>query len=120
MAARKKKTKKKSKRQLSKAAAIRLLLRRMKFKSEFPALPANIAELNTCLASDPMSAVVLANVVLKDHAITTKLLKLSNSPVFGIASGRIKTVSHAVVMLGFDAVRQIALSLMLFEQFNAV
>ncbi len=103
---------------INQAALQRMLLKRMKRLSEFPALSQNVAELNSTIANEYSSAAQLANVILKDQGLTTKLLKLSNSAMFGAASGKIKTVSHAVVMIGFDAVKQTAMSLMLFEQFK--
>jgi HD-like signal output (HDOD) protein len=57
----------------------------------------------------------LANVILKDPSLTARLIKLANSPFYGSARGRITMVSRAVVMMGFDAVRDAALGLLLFD-----
>ncbi len=89
---------------------------RIRKYGEFPALSQYISEVNDLLAEDTASAQELANVILKDQALTTKLLKIANSPIYATISGRINTISHAVVMLGFEAVRQTALSLMLVDQ----
>jgi len=66
--------------------------------------------------SEDLSASDLANVILKDYALTNKLLRLVNSAFYGVTSGKISTVSRAVAVLGFDQVRLAAASLMLFDQ----
>ena len=53
--------------------------------------------------------------ILKDFALTNKLLKLVNTAFYGQFSGTISTVSRAVVILGFENVRQVAVTLALFE-----
>jgi len=57
----------------------------------------------------------LANVVLRDYSLTNKLLRLVNSAFYGPFSGRITTVSRAVVLLGFEQVRIAAASLLILE-----
>jgi hypothetical protein len=57
--------------------------------------------------------------ILKDYALTSKLLRLANSVTYGFAAGKVSTVSRAVVVLGYVYVRLIAISLSLFEHFNS-
>ena len=52
----------------------------------------------------------LARVVSADAAITAELIRITNSAYFGF-SGQIKTVSHAITVLGLRAVRQLVLCL---------
>jgi len=100
----------------SKQSALDFLLRRMRFKMDFPALSHHIMEINKKTASfDQTSAADLANVILKDYGLTSKLLKLVNSTFYRRSSTRISTVSRAVTLLGFEQVRTAALSLMLME-----
>jgi HD-like signal output (HDOD) protein len=61
------------------------------------------------------SAAELARVVLQDAAMTAKLLRVANSPVFNFTGKSISTVSRAVVLLGFDEVRSICLSIAVVE-----
>jgi len=92
------------------------LLRRMQLKSDFPAMSASIHAIQRLAASDKADVSTLSNSILKDFALTNKILRLVNSALYPVRSGeRIRTVSRAIVMLGFDAVRSIAISLMLFE-----
>lgn len=59
----------------------------------------------------------LAESILCDPGMTAKLLRIANSVIFNTAGWQITTVSRAVVMLGFDMVRQIALSVAFVDAF---
>ncbi|MDP1680616.1 MAG: protein kinase [Burkholderiales bacterium] len=100
----------------SKQSTLEFLLRRMRVKGDFPALSESVTSINRIASSDKESVNKLSNSVLKDFALTNKLLKLVNSVMYSqFDSGSISTISRAVVILGFDSVRSIALSLMLFD-----
>lgn len=99
-----------------KKSTLEFLLRRMRVKSDFPALSEAVNAINRIASSDKESVNQLSNSILKDFALTNKLLKLVNAAYYGhLGSGSISTISRAVVILGFDAVRSIALTLMLFD-----
>ena len=91
------------------------LLRRMRSKSDFPALSSIITEINRIVASESDSANKLARVILQDFALTNKLLRLVNTVSYGQFGGNISTVSKAVVIMGFETVRNIAMSLIMLE-----
>ena len=91
------------------------LLRRMRSKSDFPALSGIISQINKVVSSDTESHGKLAKVILQDFALTNKLLKLVNTVSFGQFGGNINTISKAVVILGFDTVRNVAMTLILLE-----
>jgi HD-like signal output (HDOD) protein len=57
----------------------------------------------------------LARTILQDFALSNKLLKLVNTASYGQFGGTINTVSKAVVILGFETVRNIAMTLILLE-----
>ena len=98
------------------ASALSFLLRRMRRRADFPAISQNMSLVGRKTASDSESSVdELANIILKDYALTTKLLRLVNSSYYGQYGGQISTVSRAVVVLGLTQVRNAALSLLLFE-----
>ena len=99
-----------------KQSTLEFLLRRMRVKGDFPALSESVTSINRIASSDKESVNKLSNSVLKDFALTNKLLKLVNSVMYSqFDSGSISTISRAVVILGFDSVRSIALSLMMFD-----
>ena len=92
------------------------LLRRMRHKTDFPALSESVSAINKIANSETESINKLSNSILKDFALTNKLLRLVNSAYFRPAGGgSISTVSRAVVVLGFEAVRNIAITVLLFE-----
>jgi HD-like signal output (HDOD) protein len=61
------------------------------------------------------SAVELAEVILRDAAMTARVLRMANSTFYNPSGRRIDTVSYAIVLLGFDAVRNLALSIALID-----
>ena len=92
------------------------LLRRMRHKSDFPALSESVSAINRVVSSDKESINKLSNSILKDFALTNKILKLVNTAFYkSYGGGTISTISRAVIILGFDAVRNIAITLILFE-----
>ncbi|MSU02686.1 HDOD domain-containing protein [Tissierella pigra] len=62
------------------------------------------------LTDDPDSNVHdMEKVILQDQVLTTKILRLANSAYYGYAR-KISTVSQATVLLGFQAIKGIALA----------
>lgn len=99
-----------------KQSTIDFLLRRMRHKSDFPALSESVTSINRLTASENQSIAELSNCILKDFSLTNKMLRLVNSAFYRQAGGgNISTVSRAIVVLGFDAVRNIAITVMLFD-----
>lgn len=96
-------------------STLEFLLRRMRSKSDFPALSGIISEINRIASSESNGPNQLAKVILQDFALTNKLLKLVNTASYGQFGGNINTISKAVVILGFDTVRNIAMTLILLE-----
>jgi HD-like signal output (HDOD) protein len=83
---------------------------------DFPALSQVITQINQIIARDDSHADRLTDTILKDISLTNKLLRVVNAAHFGqFGSQPVSTISRAVVILGFDTVRDLALSLMLFE-----
>ncbi|MDD2914529.1 MAG: HDOD domain-containing protein [Gallionella sp.] len=96
-------------------AATDFLLHRMRSKPDFPALSGVISEINQIVASETASTSRLAGAILQDLALTNKLLKLVNGASYGQFGGAINTISKAVVILGFETVRNIAMTLIMLE-----
>jgi serine/threonine protein kinase len=92
------------------------LLRRMRHKSDFPALSESVSAINRVASSDNECINKLSNTILKDFALTNKILKQVNTAFYkSYGGGSISTISRAVIILGFDVVRNIAITLILFE-----
>lgn len=99
----------------SRSATMEFLLQRMRSKQDFPAMSGVISEINKIVSSEEESSSSLASVILQDLALTNKLLRLVNTASFSQFGGSINTISKAVVILGFETVRNIATSLILLE-----
>ena len=92
------------------------LLRRMRHKSDFPALSDSATRIQRLANSENESVGSLTNEILKDVALTNKLLRLVNTAHFSHAGGgNISTVSRAVALVGFNGIRNMALSLVLLD-----
>ncbi|MDY7034441.1 MAG: HDOD domain-containing protein [Thermodesulfobacteriota bacterium] len=102
-------------------STINFLLRRISHNKDFPTFSKYMIEINQKLSSKEkyLSASDVANSILKDYALTNKLLRLVNSAFYGISAGKITTVTRAVVVLGFEQVRLAAASLALFEHLQS-
>jgi len=81
-----------------------------------PVLPRITAQLLEALDEPDTSAADLANLISSDQALATRLLKLANSAYYGFPR-RIGTVNLAVVVLGFETVRDMCLSVLITDSF---
>ena len=97
------------------SSTLRFLLRRMRSKSDFPALSGIIHEINKIVSSESEGSSKLAQAILQDFSLTNKLLKLVNTVSYSQFGGQINTISKAVSILGFESVRNIAMSLILMD-----
>ena len=105
-----------------KAAAVHgtvaFVLKRIERKGDFPALSRTLAEVNQLTRDGSHTPVSrLTHVVLRDFALSSRLLKLANSSYYARGAGRIKTVSDAISLLGVDQVRLTCNGLACFGHF---
>ncbi|MEZ5596979.1 MAG: HDOD domain-containing protein [Pseudomonadales bacterium] len=75
-----------------------------------------VREVSTVAAKEEASARDLSEVVSRDASMTARLIRIANSPMFNPVNRGVDTVSEAVVLLGFNAVRELSVSLALIEQ----
>ena len=87
----------------------------MRSKSDFPAMSGIINEINKIVSSESEGSSKLAQAILQDFSLTNKLLKLVNTVSYSQFGGQINTISKAVSILGFESVRNIAMSLILMD-----
>jgi len=95
-------------------STLEFLLRRMRHKSDFPAMSDSVVRIQGMATSETESINSVTNEILKDVALTNKLLRLVNSVHYS-RGGSISTVSRAVSLVGFNGIRNMALSLVLLE-----
>lgn len=76
---------------------------------QLSAQPAAAEQVLRLVGSTRSSAGDLARVVETDPALAVRVMRLANSPYYGL-SRRVSNTQHAIVMLGFDTVRGLAVS----------
>ncbi|MCK5126369.1 MAG: HDOD domain-containing protein [candidate division Zixibacteria bacterium] len=89
----------------------------IKDNKELSSLPQVLAEVIRITADENASAKDLANVIMKDPALTARMLRIVNSPFYGPAR-EISTVNQAVITLGIRAVKALALSTGLYKMYE--
>ena len=95
------------------------LLRRMRHRTDFPALSDSVMRIQRMATSESESLGNLSDEILKDVALTHKLLRMVNTVHFSHAGGAgVSTVSRAVALVGFAGIRNMALSVLLLEHMN--
>jgi len=83
---------------------------------DLPTLPRTVLKI-TELVNDPKSSARdLSRIITDDQVLTARLLKLVNSSFYGFPQ-RISTVTNAIVLLGFDAIRSLLLTTSVFDLF---
>ena len=96
-------------------ATMDFLLRRIRHKSDFPALTDHVLRIQRMASSDSESLNSLADEILKDVALTQKLLRLVNTTAYRRGGTSVSTISRAVALVGLAGIRNLALSLVLLE-----
>ncbi|KJR99465.1 MAG: hypothetical protein VR65_15885 [Desulfobulbaceae bacterium BRH_c16a] len=82
----------------------------------FPALPATVGKVMAVTADPESSANDLMQAILPDQAMCTAILKVANSAFFGIPR-EVSTIERAVVVLGYEEIRNIVLGKAIFASF---
>ena len=82
-----------------------------------PTLPSMLIKINQLLLNPRTSAKEVAQLITSDPAIASKVLRVVNSSFYGFPN-RITTVTHAIVILGFNSIKSIVLSSSIFDVFK--
>ncbi len=82
-----------------------------------PTLPTVISKMIELVDNPKTSATSLAKLITTDQALTARILKIANSAYYGY-SREISTVDMAIVVMGFNAVKEMGLSLSVFDVFK--
>ena len=100
--------------ELTKPRRIELILRQI---DALPTLPALATRLLSLTSSDDAHAREVVQLVAADPALTAKVLSLCRAADKGLRDD-VLTIDRAVVLLGFNAIRNAVLSLKVFEYFE--
>lgn len=85
---------------------------------DFPALSQQIADTISALEDNASSMQRLTNVVLREYSLTLSVVRVANTAHYRRAERQIQSVTRAMVLLGARTVRQLASSLLLFENYR--
>ncbi|MEH6493871.1 HDOD domain-containing protein [Halopseudomonas sp.] len=83
--------------------------------AELPAMAVVVHDLLRLSQSTTASVRQLAEVLMRDASLTSKVLRVSNSVYCNPGREVVRTISRAVVVVGFDQVRMIGLSVSLLD-----
>lgn len=85
--------------------------------NEFPPLPAVVNKILQ-VSSDPESSIdELARIVEAEVGLSSSVIKLANSPFFGL-SREVSSITHALAVLGMEEVRNMVLAKAMFNTFS--
>ena len=82
------------------------------------ALPTIVTQLIALVGDPRSSARQVARLISTDQALTAKILRVANSAFYGFPR-KIATVQLAIVVLGFNAVKNLALSVTVLKRFSS-
>jgi len=89
----------------------------IKDNKELSSLPQVLAEVIRVADDDDSSAGDIAEVIMKDPALSARILRIVNSPFYG-SMREISSINQSVVTLGTRAVKALALSAGLYRLFD--
>lgn len=84
---------------------------------DLPTLPTLYLSLRDKLYDPRSSANDLARILSSDQSICSNILRIANSSFYGL-SGRIVTIPHAIVVIGFNGIHHIVLSMTAARMFT--
>jgi len=84
---------------------------------ELATLPVVIQKINALLSNPRTTAAEVGQAIAADQAIAAKIIRLVNSALYGFP-GRISTISHAIVILGFSTVKNVILTTAILSRFD--
>jgi len=94
-----------------------IILKKLDQIEDLPTLPAVAIEVNKMLLDYDTTIDKLSDTIEKDQAMVSKILKLVNSAFFGLR-GKISNISHAIVVLGFNTIRNAVVSISIIDAFS--
>jgi len=95
------------------------ILKKLDTIKDIPTLPTIVFELNELL-QDPNTPITdISDIIEKDQAMSLRVLKLVNSAFYGIHK-EVNDIGNAIVLLGFNTVRNAIVSLGVINSFSGI
>ena len=80
----------------------------IKKAKNIPSLPQVTTKLLTVFNNNNAHAKEVSKIIESDQSLAAQVLKQANSPFYGFP-GRIATLQHAIVLMGFNAIKNLAI-----------
>jgi len=84
---------------------------------EIPSIPLVLIKIIQALDQDSSSAKQLEELIMHDPALSARILRLANSAFYSFRA-RVKTISHAITLLGINLVTSLAIGINIFDTFT--
>src|SRR4051794_26456461 len=94
------------------------ILAEIRAQGDLAANPQAIERLNQLLNKEHCTTLGLAHAILQDPGMSAKILRVVNSVAYSVRGEPVSTITRAILLLGFERVREIATGLLLIEQFT--
>ena len=85
---------------------------------DLPAFSHHISKVMGVIGNEELSLRHLNNIILRDYSLSLAVLRRANSAYYNRSNRQICSVAHAITLLGIEAVRSLAATLILFEHYN--
>lgn len=94
------------------------ILAEIREQGDLGANPQAIERLNHVLNREYCTTLGLAHAILQDPGLSAKILRVVNSVAYSVRGEAVSTITRAIVLIGFERVREIATGLLLIEHFT--
>lgn len=92
----------------------KMLRHKVESINTLPTVPSVLKRLSAVIEKPRITIVEISAFISNDPALTTKVLKMVNSAIYGFP-GRIASVSHATMLLGLNVIKGLLLGVSVFE-----
>ncbi len=86
---------------------------------ELPSLPTVLLEVNRVMNSPAVTVDEVRDIISRDPSITSKILRMANSSYYGL-SYRVDTLGKAITVLGFNTIRNLAVTASVYDIFESL
>ena len=86
---------------------------------DLPTLPQVVTAIMTLIEDPNSSAKDIEGVMGNDPSLVAKILKLVNSPFYGLAN-KVSSIQQSIAILGFNTIKSLAISASVFDLFGDV
>jgi len=85
--------------------------------SDLPTIPVMMSRILHVLDDENATTRKMEELILHDQALAARILQVANSPLYPFRS-EVKTISHAITLLGLNQVRSLAIGMSIFDSFS--